>query len=132
MEILTRTSKSVVKKDEKSRITATICDEEIIFSGKALREFNIKPGTRLVFVIDVGRLYFYLAKKDSDEGFELKEQINKEGYKYGRIQGVRLIRVLRERFPSLKAKSNRKHIVRFSNTQINECLTFEILVDKRL
>jgi hypothetical protein len=132
MEILTPESGSVVKKGEKSKPTITICKEEILLSGRLIREFNIKIGSKLVFVADVGRLYFYIAKRSTDDGFTVKAQVSPNtGVEFGRVQGVRLCRVLRERFPELKKKGNNKHLAKFCTTQINECLTFEVLIDKK-
>ena len=62
MEIITPDSISIDKKGDKAKPTVTICEEEILLSGKLLREFNIKLGSKLVFVVDIGRLYFYIAK----------------------------------------------------------------------
>jgi hypothetical protein len=49
----------------------------------------------------------------------------------GKVSGRLLCRVLRDKIPVLKMKNNGCHPLRLSNTQINACVTFEVMVDKK-
>jgi hypothetical protein len=130
MEILNRTSKEVVKRSFKNKVTVTFTNGRMYVSKQAMTDFMLKVGCNLVFVIDLGRLYFYVSKAGSEEGFPLcYSGIESKGI--GCVNSGMLIRTITDRFPILKVKDRKTHPVRFSNTQINECLTFEILIDKK-
>jgi hypothetical protein len=128
MEILTKAAKAFVKYDRRRKVTICITDKRIYISEQAMKDFALTMDHKLVFVVDIGRLYFYIAPKESTEGFGITRGSTKCA---GMVNSEMLCKTLWERFPTLKTPSNRTHPVRFSNTKINECLTFEILIDKK-
>lgn len=130
MEILTKTSVALQKASRRNKVTATIGKEDFYISSQAMEDLKLVIGMKLVFVVDMGRLYFYVARIDYAEGFILRigSRLN---VGMGKVSGRLLCKVLRERFPQLKLKNNACHPVRLSNTQINEFVTFEVLVDKK-
>lgn len=130
MEFISKKSKSIRDIDERRQPTVSVCPEFLYFSSKAMSDFKLSIGSKLVFVIDMGRLYFYIAKKKEDEGFNLRVGDANTKPPGGKCCGRKLVNVLKERFPTMRGKQSKKYPIRFSNTQINECLTFEILIDK--
>jgi hypothetical protein len=130
MEILTKDAKALQKVSKRNAVQVSICKDTIYISSQAVEDFKFEFGIKIVFVVDMGRLYFFIAKDGQAGGFKLGIASN-YGVKAGKICSRLLCKVLHERFPLLLKNGNRTHPVRFSNTQINECLTFEILVNKK-
>jgi len=127
MEIIRNNKKTLARYEEKRKIAVSIKAGYIRIFEQAMTDLKLKVGMRVVFVIDIDRLYFYLAKTEDEEGFLITAQ---NGSSAGKICCTRLIRLLLKRFPFLGHKNNDTHPIRLSNTQLNSSLTFEILLNK--
>jgi hypothetical protein len=131
MELLTPSAKPVKEAHHKKLIyvsfrkggkdTIGLC-----LTSALMRSFVLRCGMRLTFVVDVGRLYFYLSPKGAD-GFLLTKGKNESAIISSRL----LVRTIYERLPAAKRNGTR-YPVRVSNTRINDCATFEILLDKQV
>ena len=130
MEVLTRKSVDIKKANKRNKITATVGKDSFFISSMAMTHFKLAFGMKLIFVVDSGRLYFYIANQNESEGFVLRIG-SKANVAMGKVSGTMLCKVLREKFPTLKIKNNACHPLRLSTTQINCCVTFEVLVDKK-
>lgn len=128
MEILKPSSKALSDKHLKRKIFAMFAPNKdvIALTYGTMQTFVLVPGMKLTFVIDLGRLYFYLVGKD-EEGFV----ISKGNHGGGLICSKLLIRTIESRLPQVKRNGPRFE-VRISNTRINDCATFEILIDNNL
>jgi hypothetical protein len=125
MEILKPSSKALQAYHDKKASFVSIKPERIFISAWAMREFALTYAMRLVFVIEVGRLYFYVARGD-EEGFK----ITKENCRAGSVRGILLVKTIFARLPAVSHNGPRFNL-RVSHTRINDCATFEILIDQR-
>ena len=128
MEIINPSSVKKAISDGRHQVFVSFigCGSGLHFSKGAMEDFLLTEGMRLVFAIDLGRLYFYITDK-KDEGFKIYDNSRHGGHLFGRV----LINTIHSRLPSTKKKGMR-FPVRASNTRINDCATFEILIDKKL
>lgn len=128
MEILNPYSEKLKERHDKSQVFISFRTKEtgLSFSKAAMSQLILKPGIRITFVIDIDRLYFYIAKKEGD-GFLLTEGRHEGGIISSRL----LVRHIYARLPAAKRNGTR-YGIRLSQTQINDCITFEILLNNRL
>jgi hypothetical protein len=131
MEILNPSTKSIRETHNKSLIYVSFrknLNESVglCFTSALMRNFALQIGMRVTFVVDVGRLYFYLSPKGAD-GF----LITKGKHDSGIISSRLLTRTIYQRLPAAK-RNGSKYPVRVSTTRINECATFEILLEKQV
>jgi hypothetical protein len=106
-------------------VSFSMTERIIYFSKGAMEEFVLKAGMRLTFVVDVGRLYFYISDKEK-EGFFL----SLTRHLSGQVASKLLVKTLYEKLPQIKRNGPRFGL-RVSNIRINDCATFEILIDKK-
>jgi hypothetical protein len=97
----------------------------IIFTEGVMSDYVLR-GRRLTFVIDVGRLYFYVSDKEGD-GFMISNCSNGGGT----IISKTLVKHIYSSLPIVKRNGPRFNI-RLSNTRINDSATFEILIHQKL
>lgn len=102
------------------------CGRVIYLSKGAMKDFLLADKMKLTFVIDVGRLYFYI-NKDDKTGFP----IFIDEHQGGRIFSRLLVVTIYTKLPSAK-RNGPKFNVRYSNTRINDCATFEILIHNKI
>lgn len=126
MEILNPTTKKIKDRHEynKSFLSFMKNGTAIHFSKAAMKNFCLKPEMLITFVIDLDRLYFYISK---EEGFVLKHDRHDSGAIFSKL----LVRHIYSRLPESKRNGTR-YLIRASNTRISECITFEVILDKRL
>lgn len=128
MEILTPNTSKVKEQHDRSQVFVSFRGNGsgMHISKEAMRQFVLKADMRVTFVIDIDRLYFYLSSKEAD-GFVISKGRHESGVICSRL----LVRRIYERLPPAK-KNGTRYGVRVSNTRINECATFEILLHQRL
>lgn len=128
MEILNPSSKVIEKYNGKNQEFISFVKNEmgLFFSKTAMKRFVLQPETRLTFVIDVDRLYFYISKKKND-GFVLKAYRHDSGL----ICSKMLVRYIYNRLPLVKRNGPRFQF-KLSPVQINDCITFEILIHQKI
>lgn len=128
MEIINPVSRSKALSTGRDQVFASLRSDgkTMFFTKGAMDRFLLKDGMRLVFAVDIGRLYFYITK-EKNEGFLLWGDVKKG---YGLVCSILLIKTIRSRLPDVSRNGPRLGI-RVSNTRINDCATFEIIVDRR-